>query len=103
MTALELRTLADDCLKWYWEHGHKREDQYEVSRGSCLDSLYAVHDRAAAIERSGLNPRPCMALWGPSQTGKSTLLSGYLDVDGDELGLQSALTWSQAEPVRFGG
>lgn len=103
MTAQQLRLLADDCLKWYWDHGYKREDQYEVSRGSCLDPLYAVRDRAAAIERSGVNPRPCMALWGPSQTGKSTLLSGYLDVDGDELGLQSALTWSQAEPVRFGG
>lgn len=103
MNAQELRSLADDCLKWYWEHGHKREDQYEVSRGSCLDPLYAVRERAAAIERSGLTPRPCMALWGPSQTGKSTLLSGYLDVDGDDLGLESALTWSQAEPVRFGG
>jgi hypothetical protein len=103
MNAQELYTLADNCLKWYWEHGHKREDQYEVSRGSCLDPLYAVRDRAAAIARSGLNPRPCMALWGPSQTGKSTLLSGYLDVDGDEIGLESALTWSQAEPVRFGG
>jgi len=103
MNAQELRTLADDCLKWYWEHGYKRVDQYEVSRGSCLDPLYAVRDRAAAIERSGLSPKPCMALWGPSQTGKSTLLSGYLDVDGDELGTQSALTWSAAEPVRFGG
>ncbi len=103
MTPQELRSLADDCLKWYWDHGHKREDQYEVSRGSCLDPLYAVRDRAAAIERSGLNPKPCMALWGPSQTGKSTLLSGYLDVDGDDFGHQSALTWNQAEPVRFGG
>lgn len=103
MTAQELRTLADNCLKWYWDHGHKRQDQYEVSRGSCLDPLYAVRDRAAAIERSGLSPKPCMALWGPSQTGKSTLLSGYLDVDGDDLGTQSALTWSTAEPVRFGG
>ena len=103
MNAKELRTLADECLKWYWDHGYKREDQYEVSRGSCLDTLYAVRDRATAIERSGLHPRPCMALWGPSQTGKSTLLSGYLDVDGDELGHQSALTWSEAEPVRFAG
>jgi len=103
MTAQELRALADDCLKWYWDHGHKRQDQYEVSRGSCIDPLYAVRDRAAAIDRSGLNPKPCMALWGPSQTGKSTLLSGYLDVDGDDLGTQSALTWSAAEPVRFGG
>ena len=103
MTPTELRSLADECLNWYWQHGQKRVDQYEISRGSCLAPLYAVRDRAAAIERSGLSPRPCMALWGPSQTGKSTLLSGYLDVDGDELGTESALTWSAAEAVRFGG
>jgi hypothetical protein len=103
MKPQELRELTDKCIQWYWEHGHKRSDQYEVSRGSCLDPLYAIRDRAAAIERSGLTPKPCMALWGPSQTGKSTLLSGYLDVEGDVLGHQSALKWSEADPVRFGG
>jgi hypothetical protein len=42
-----------------------------------------------------------MALWGPSQTGKSTLLSGYIDKPDDDLGLESALTWHQSDPVRF--
>ena len=42
-----------------------------------------------------------MALWGPSQTGKSTLLSGCLDDPEDELGEHSALRWSETEPVRF--
>ena len=103
MDAKELRQLADNCLDWYWSHGHQRDGQYAVSRGSCLDQLYAVRNRAAAVERSGLDPRPCMALWGPSQTGKSTLLAGYLDIDGDDLGRESVLTWSPEEPVRFGG
>jgi len=103
MNAKELRELADNCLDWYWTHGHQRDGQYAVSRGSCLDHLYAVRHRAAAVERSGLSPRPCMALWGPSQTGKSTLLAGYMDVDGDEFGRESVLTWSDHEPVRFGG
>lgn len=103
MNAKELRELADNCLDWYWTHGHQRDGQYAVSRGSCLDHLYSVRHRTAAVERSGVNPRPCMALWGPSQTGKSTLLAGYLDVDGDELGRESVLTWSENEPVRFGG
>lgn len=103
MNAKELRELSDNCLDWYWTHGHQRDGQYLVSRGSCLDHLYSVRNRAAAVERSGLDPRPCMALWGPSQTGKSTLLAGYLDVDGDELGRHSVLTWSESEPVRFGG
>jgi len=43
-----------------------------------------------------------MALWGPSQTGKSTLLSGYIDKPEDDHGLESALTWHQDDPVRFG-
>lgn len=103
MKPQELRELADKCIQWYWQHGHKRTDQYEVSRGSCLDPLYVIRDRAAAIERSGLTPKACMALWGPSQTGKSTLLSGYLDLEGDALGHHSALKWSDAHPVRFGG
>jgi len=103
MTPNELRSLADECLDWYWQHGHQRTDKYEISRGSCLAPLYVLRDQAAAIERSGLSPKPCMALWGPSQTGKSTLISGYLDVDGDERGIQSAMTWSPAEPVRFCG
>jgi len=42
-----------------------------------------------------------MAIWGPSQTGKSTLLSAYLDDPQDDLGERSALKWSDAEPVRF--
>jgi hypothetical protein len=42
-----------------------------------------------------------MALWGPSQTGKSTLMSGCLDDPEDGLGERSALRWSENEPVRF--
>ena len=42
-----------------------------------------------------------MALWGPSQTGKSTLLSKYIDKAEDDIGLESALTWHPSDPVRF--
>jgi len=103
MSPQNLRELAGKCIQWYWTHGQKRTNQFAVSRGSCLDALYEIRDKAAAIERSGLNPKPCMALWGPSQTGKSTLLSGYLDVEGDVMGHESALKWTDSEPVRFGG
>jgi hypothetical protein len=92
-------------LKWYWEHGHKREDQYEVSRGSCLDPLYAVRDRAAASRALGTdahalhgvcgdlrrrgNPRCSPAIWMWTGTKPGTGVRADLE--------------RQAEPVRFGG
>jgi len=103
MSPQQLYAQAEQCIDWYWKTGHQRTGRYEVSRAACIEPLYSIRQRALAIGRSGLFPRPCMALWGPSQTGKSTLLSGCIDVDGDELGYESALTWSREEPVRFGG
>ena len=105
MNAKELHQLADQCLDWYWTFGSKRSGQYAVSRGSCLDHIYTVKARAEAMAKSGNNVRPCMALWGPSQTGKSTLLANYIDLDQeiDKIGLNSVLTWNDLEPVRFSG
>jgi hypothetical protein len=103
MNAKELHQLADQCLDWYWTFGSKRSGQYAVSRGSCLDHIYTVKARAEAMAKSGNNVRPCMALWGPSQTGKSTLLASYLDLEDDKMGIESVLTWSEQEPVRFSG
>ena len=103
MSAKELHQLADQCLDWYWTYGSKRSGQYAVSRGSCLDHIYTVKARAEAMANSDNNVRPCMALWGPSQTGKSTLLASYLDLEDDKIGIDSVLTWSEQEPVRFSG
>lgn len=69
--------------------------------GTWLDAVFCLRDRARAMEHAGQNPKPCMAIWGPSQTGKSTLLSRYLDAPDDPRGDHSALKWSDAEPVRF--
>lgn len=99
---LELLGKANKTIDWYWKYGIKRVDpRYEVSRGSWLDAVYRLRDQAQAVSRSELRAKPTMAIWGPSQTGKSTLLSGYLDEPSDDLGVHSALKWSQAEPVRF--
>jgi hypothetical protein len=95
-----LLAKSEAAIEWYWKFGCQRNDpKYEVSRGSWLDPLYRSREQARAILRAEALAKPCMALWGPSQSGKSTLLSKYLDTDDDPRGERSALSWS--EPVRF--
>lgn len=102
MSSSALLKKSDAVIEWYWTHGFRRDDpRYSVSRGNWLDSIYRVRDKARTIQKSEASAKPIMALWGPSQTGKSTLMSGYLDDPEDGLGERSALRWSEAEPVRF--
>ena len=101
-TPQQLLDKSTACIEWYWTLGAKRTDPGEVlPRGTWLDSIYRCRNVARALVEAEQAPRPCMALWGPSQTGKSTLLSGYIDKPEDDHGLESALTWHQDDPVRF--
>jgi hypothetical protein len=88
-------------LDWYWHKGVERTGEYDLS-GAWLDELYQVRDAAAAVEAAVAAGRPCLALWGPSQSGKSTLLSRYLDTPSDPKAV-SALQWDPAAPVVFVG
>lgn len=92
---------------WYWQYGIKRgcdpsdpdREMRKVPIGRWLDRLDVLHDKIEAI-RKNFGAKACVALWGPSQTGKSTMLSRYIDgFAGD--GSDSALTWDPAHPVRF--
>src|SRR2546426_8393252 len=100
MTA-PLSKTAGAVLDWYWAYGMHRTGDYDLS-GGWLDRLYQVRDAATAAEAVRVAGRPCMALWGPSQSGKSTLLSRYLDSPTDAQAV-SALQWDPAEPVAFVG
>ena len=72
--------------------------------GVWLNHLHSITSRANAISsQEESENRPCLAIWGPSQTGKSTLLAEYIDAKGDEVGNDTALQWSSNEPVRFVG
>ena len=93
--------ISNALLDWYWRHGLQRGGEYDLS-GAWLDQLYQVRDAAAAVEEARRAGRPCLALWGPSQSGKSTLLSRYLDAPA-KADVVSALQWSAAEPVAFVG
>jgi len=102
MSSSALLKKSDAVIEWYWSHGIRRDDpKYAVSRGNWLDAVYRVRDTVRTISKGESSAKPVMALWGPSQTGKSTLMSGYLDDPTDGLGERSALRWSEGEPVRY--
>ena len=88
-------------LDWYWQKGVERAGEYDLS-GAWLDELYQVRDAAAAVDAAVAAGRPSLALWGPSQSGKSTLLSRYLDAPADPKAA-SALQWDHEQPVVFVG
>jgi hypothetical protein len=94
-------------INWYWDYGVKRgnspddpdRELRKISIGNWLDPLVKILDRQTAICKNS-NRKACLALWGPSQTGKSTLLSRYIDgicTDGSD----SALTWDEKYKTRF--
>ncbi len=109
---MELETIleqSDKLKQWYWDYGIHREGKYALRMGQWLDELHRLSSDARRIKNAE-NPRTCMALWGPSQTGKSTLLASYIDgpkeaggEDSDPTGINSALTWSEESPARFVG
>lgn len=90
-------------LDWYWQHGVRRVKDYPehvLSRGTWLDSLYAI----ATARRPAPTDRKTLAVWGPSQSGKSTLLASYLDAElktGPKGEFSTLLTWDESEPVTF--
>jgi hypothetical protein len=93
--------MGSAVLDWYWQQGLQRAGEYDLS-GAWLDQLYQVRDAALAAEEASASGRPCMALWGPSQSGKSTLLSRYLDTPARPDAV-SALQWANDAPVAFVG
>ena len=80
---------------WYWRQGRLRQGSYVLARGSWLDALYA----SAEVLGRDASSRKVLAVWGPSQSGKSTLLAGSLD--SGEGQPSEALTWEAAAPVNF--
>ena len=85
-------------LDWYWQEGRTRPKAWrlpEIGVGQMTEAvrLFEQVEKARRERQKG-----CVAFWGPSQAGKSSLLAHYLDAT-DAQG--SALTWQAANPVRF--
>ena len=91
--------IARRLIQWYWSEGHERRERYELSPGVWLDGLYKIAESEERIDHASRMQSGTIALWGPSQTGKSTLLSNYIDAGADDYGNGSALDWGT--PVRF--
>lgn len=96
----------NELLDWYWRHGKNRgndpnDRDRELNRitiGEWLDPVARILDRINSIKRNA-SDRACLALWGPSQTGKSTMMSRFVDGIYDD-GEDSALTWG-SQKTRF--
>jgi hypothetical protein len=89
-------------IDWYWNSGALRRDEHALSRGAWLDSIYGINARRdvlAALDSSN-GVKHALGIWGPSQAGKSTLLSRYLDVGRTAEG-SPCLTWDPAAPTVF--
>lgn len=93
--------LLEELVDWYWKHGSRRTGNYELSRSGFLSPLCGIAERFASIPDVDGRKRAVIGLWGPSQVGKSTLLSSFLDLGADGMGRGSILQWSDSEPVRF--
>ena len=89
-------------IDWYWNSGSLRLDEHALSRGSWLDSIYAINARRDVMTAldSGNGVKHALGIWGPSQSGKSTLLSRYLDLGRTAAG-SPCLTWDPAAPTVF--
>jgi hypothetical protein len=105
--------LSADLAEWYWRFGVYRQAKYPlyaISTSEWLNKLYGIKKELAVVDEAGLAGKPCCAVWGPSQTGKSTLVSAYLDekakVNGEGTvpmvyGEGAALHWPGGEPALF--
>src|SRR5580704_5125313 len=76
---MERTAFFRDLIEWYWQHGSRREDDYAIPTSSWLKQLYEAEKQLTAIDDARAKPRPAMAIWGPSQTGKSTLVASDIN------------------------
>lgn len=99
----KVRDVIGKLTDWYWEYGIKRAPEWRLGAG-WLERLYAV--RRAVDNALTASTRPATGIWGPSQAGKSSMLTRYIDIAGadeDPQGMQSAITWDSSCPARFRG
>lgn len=96
--------MINKLIDWYWTYGINRQGKYSLDCGGWLDRMIrTIADQEAVQDSRILYSKPAMALWGPSQAGKSTLLAQFIDKDADEMGNGSALSWDASCPARFSG
>lgn len=91
-------------IDWYWTHGQLRKGEHRLPRGTWLDSVYGIVRRREILTQldAASGKKHALGVWGPSQSGKSTLLARYLDRGRGTVGPSSpCLTWDASQPVSF--
>lgn len=91
-------------IDWYWSHGQKRKGEHRLPRGTWLDSVYGIVGRRETLTQldAASGKKHALGIWGPSQSGKSTLLARYLDRGRGTAGSTSpCLSWDPSQPVSF--
>lgn len=99
---------ATELVEWYWRDGFKRplaperpdpagidREKYRLPSDQWLARLYGVRDTLRDLDAARRPRRPALALWGLSQTGKSTALA-FVDA-------RISLPGTEAEDGRSGG
>ena len=91
-------------IDWYWTHGQKRKGEHRLPRGTWLDSVYGIVRRRDILTQldAASGKKHALGIWGPSQTGKSTMLARFLDRGRtDSIPSSPCLTWDSSSPVTF--
>lgn len=110
---------AAALVEWYWQSGYKRpqpparpdeggtdREKYRLPVDQWLAKIYDARDELLALEEAIRPRRPALALWGLSQTGKSTALSfidGAIELPGveGEDGRGGGLHWPGGAPFIY--
>ena len=108
-------------VEWYWSAGLDRGvrpaeggdwqgnyEQFTLPTGTWLRQLYEVRDGLQTVQGAASMPRPSVALWGMSQTGKSTSVSALIDANvqvsaehPETDGVNGGLHWEGGRPFFF--
>jgi Putative bacterial virulence factor len=86
---------ARSLVRWFWNHGVERKKY--ILGANWISQAYDVAELLEVAHAVEGRDRGGLAIWGPSQSGKSTLLSSFIDGDNES----SALTWSAGHAFRF--
>ena len=78
--------MLDKLLSWYWDYGIRRgtdpndpdRELRKITIGGWLDPLVRLLERRQDIQDQD-DAKACLAVWGPSQSGKSTMISHFVD------------------------
>jgi hypothetical protein len=90
---------ATAIIDWYWRFGASRKGLNALSKGEWLRRAYEIAKRSDKLKYGVETDRKSIALWGPSQSGKSTFLSHFIDKPCGEFA--SALQWETTPAIEF--